>query len=157
MRYLTILCIFFIITTKLSAQLNDNTWLLGRPLSVVSLNSQAPTYQLTFNNQVLQIDTVLQNSISCFDAFGSMSNDSGNLLFYTNGCSVYNSLYQPIVNADSLCVCDSCIYANYGVLLTVVCSYETPLFISHPDSSHLYYLFHQTVRSPGYEYLTKNI
>ena len=31
------------------------------------------------------------------------------------------------------------------------------LFIPHPDSAHLHYLFHQTLRDPAYEFLAKNL
>jgi hypothetical protein len=69
----------------------------------------------------------------------AICDEQGNLLFYTNGCSINGPDHEEILNGDSL---------NPGLIHNNFCdSYgytaeQGSNFIPHPTDSDLYYLFH---------------
>jgi hypothetical protein len=68
----------------------------------------------------------------------AICDELGNLLFYTNGCSINGPEHQEILNGDSL---------NPGFAHDNFCQYgyraeQGSTFIPHPTNSNLYYLFH---------------
>jgi hypothetical protein len=73
---------------------------------------------------------------------GSISNQQGGLLFYTNGCFVANAADSVMENGDSLI---------YGPFANDYCQYGSPfvqgaLILPLPSSDSLYYLFHEDVK-----------
>lgn len=74
----------------------------------------------------------------------SMSDIDGNLLFYSNGCSIWNSKHQVIQNGDHL---------NSGPLTNEFCSqgggylagHQSMISIPKPANSNQYYIFHVSV------------
>jgi len=75
---------------------------------------------------------------------GSICDNEGNLLFFTNGCSIYNSQYELMENGDSL---------NYDIIIELglancVGGYignQDVLIIKSPGSEKLYYVIHKTL------------
>lgn len=68
----------------------------------------------------------------------AICDEQGNLLFYTNGCSINGPDHQEILNGDSL---------NPGLVHDVFCysgyrAEQGSTFIPHPTDPNLYYLFH---------------
>ncbi|MBC7778271.1 MAG: gliding motility-associated C-terminal domain-containing protein, partial [Phycisphaerae bacterium] len=57
----------------------------------------------------------------------TMSDENGNLMFYTDGNTVYNRFHQPMPNGD-----------------LQIGSDNTALIIPHPTNTSLYYVFHLT-------------
>jgi hypothetical protein len=68
----------------------------------------------------------------------AICDENGNLLFYTNGCSINGADHQQISNGDSL---------NPGIIHDGFCGYgyraaQGSTFLPHPGNPDLYYLFH---------------
>ena len=76
----------------------------------------------------------------------SMSDISGNLLFYSNGFSVANANHQIMQNGDSLSCCTDYFdaYHYWGANIT-----QGVLALPQPDSFFLYYLFHESFAYGG--------
>ena len=127
--------IFFSFVYSLScfAQQHDNTWLTGLGYGTTK------STLVDFNNTI-SIDTVFRN-MTMSGAAVSMSDSSGNLIFYSNGIKVNNAQYQLMQNGDSL---------NPGQVAnnnrTVGYPYtESMISIPHPNQANKYYIFHQGV------------
>jgi len=70
----------------------------------------------------------------------SISDEEGNLLFYTNGCTVYDANYQVMENGDSL---------NLNQWYDLFCDdhasgLQNTLILPDPGYEHGYYILHQT-------------
>ena len=59
------------------------------------------TFEFDFNNQPFN-PTTRQDSIHIDQMNASICNKEGELLFYTNGCSIINRLHQVMPNGDSI-------------------------------------------------------
>lgn len=70
---------------------------------------------------------ILTGSMNAFYGCASIADNNGNLLFYTNGSTVYNQNHQVMPNGTGL----------YGIVNTGY----TSLIIKKPSSSNLYYIF----------------
>jgi gliding motility-associated-like protein len=115
-----------------SAQYN-NVWYFGRQAA------------LSFNppNTGGAIPHSLGNSVMIADeGCSSVCDTAGNILFYTNGVTVYNKNHQVMLNGDGLA----------GNLSAV----QSGLIVPHPGISHLYYVFTtgslETNFTNGYNY-----
>ncbi len=85
---LLFLCVLFSLTQKSSAQKEANIWYFGN-YAGVDFNSGAPV--------------VLTNSaMSSFEGCTSIANHNGQILFYTDGISVWNKNHQIMFNGTGL-------------------------------------------------------
>src|SRR5579883_2059390 len=83
---------FFLLTFKIcSAQQYDKVWALGSPVST-----------MTFNPDSVTIDSIPGSNTLSFLTVGSICDQYGNFLFYTNGLAVYNKYGLIMPNGDSL-------------------------------------------------------
>lgn len=78
---------------------------------------------------------------------GSICDEKGRLVFYTNGCKIFNTKNSLVKNGEGL---------NPGTISTKRCSNgniigQGSLFLPHPTDTSLYYLFHLRP-----EYIQKN-
>ena len=108
--------IFLSLTQKTNAQLQNTNWYFG---SQIGLN---------FNDGTLA-PTVLMGT-SLMDTSGgsaSVSDDLGNLLFYTNGISVWNNLHQVMPNGTGL-------LAGANISQSVI-------IVPDPSNTNRYYIF----------------
>lgn len=111
-----ILVIFLLFFQDLASQRN-NIWYFGRK---AGLNFNAVPNQ--------PIPSVLNNSAMMADeGCSSVTDTDGNLLFYSNGITVYNRNHQVMQNGDGLA----------GNISTV----QSSLIVPWPGSDSLYYIF----------------
>ena len=78
-----------------------------------------------------------QNTINTSEGCSSISDSSGNLLFYTDGRTVWNANHQVMSNGD---------YNNGSGLLGDPSSTSSGVIVPHPGNPDLYYIF--TVDEP---------
>ena len=114
---------------------HDNIWLFGKPpnnpeemfggsqLDFSSFPLEAGYFEIPFD----------------FGEIAMISDSSGQLLFYTNGCKIANREHQIMVNGDSLNPGDS--YNSFCELFGYPTS-QAEIVLPLPGSNHLYYLFH---------------
>ena len=97
---------------------------------------------MIFDFNALPVDIIpleLEKGISMSNTVASISDKIGNLLFYTNGISVYNANNEVMENGDSINPIDfSLSYYNHG--LTII---QGAIIIPHPKNDSLYYIFHE--------------
>jgi hypothetical protein len=145
-----LICILLCLPLLLFAQNKyDNHWLFGdNPViwgdtlnsSFVRFSEEPPL--------IIPVVSTLNVPATC----ASMSDAAGNLIFYSNGCTIINAKGDTMPNSDSL---------GRGIFLRVYCSNGMPfsqgaLALPHPDSAHLYYLlvldFHSNPSSSRHVY-----
>ena len=92
---------------------------------------------INFNNLPPITTYVFRDMDFTYNA-ATICDEQGNLLFYTNGCSINGADHQEILNGDSLnpgnihdWFCDDGYRAEQG-----------SNFVPHPSNPNLYYLFH---------------
>ena len=127
MKYILIF-IFFMFHIYSKGQRNDNIWLIhhsGSTTSQIDFKAYPPVITLT-------------QKIPFTGTNASFSDDSGNLLFYTNGLQINNKLDLLMENGDSI---------NSGFIAELFTGIGYPVingafFIPTPDDSTMYYLFH---------------
>jgi hypothetical protein len=133
------LSIFVVIAPLLlPAQKHDNTWLYGKKsenslvkITKIDFSSGAPTF----------IPTEFEGTFIAFS--GSMSDDDGELLFYTNNCHIYDASGKIMLNGDTLNSPPTSYWMDF-------CTGFNPSFrqahaafaLPQPESGHKYYLFH---------------
>ncbi|MGB3008397.1 MAG: PKD domain-containing protein [Chitinophagaceae bacterium] len=113
--------LFFLIvfSCSLSYSQQSNIWYFG---SQSGLDFNPPT------NPVTSIPFALNNSaMIANEGSSSYCDDNGNLLFYTNGATVYNQKHVQMVNGD-----------NIGGHIS---SFQSSLIIPHPGNKDLFYIF----------------
>jgi gliding motility-associated-like protein len=98
---------------KTFAQGEGNVWYFGNNAGL-DFNSGAPV--------VLTNGAMMTN-----EGCASISNSSGDLLFYTNGVTVWNNTHQPMPNGTGLLGSSS--------------STQSAIIVPKPGSSHIYYVF----------------
>jgi hypothetical protein len=81
-----------------------------------------------------------------FEEIAMISDSSGQLLFYTNGCAIANKEHKIMVNGDSL---------NPGKWYNSRCHYlgyptnQAEIILPMPGNPSLYYLFHLKINDFG--------
>lgn len=129
----TMLLASSLLSLPAAAQIRDANWFIGN-----NLGSAGAVFR--FNSGGIQIDTI--RNIPMNGTRASISDSSGNLLFYTNGLKIYNGQYQLMENGDSLnpgAAADLVISQGSGYLIP-----EGSIIIPHPAQENKYYLFHQS-------------
>jgi len=119
-----------------NSQGRNNLWMLGYnsgPLSKANIefSSGAP------------IVTSVNRAINLSLTFANITDNNGNLLFYTNGAVVANALDSVMPNGDSLSPATYTFSGAWQSLGFPVC--QASLIIPDPGDSNKYYLFHSSV------------
>ena len=133
MKKIYLLLSFILFTTICFAQKHDYVWTLG-------YDGSYPIWggiNLNFNKNPVDTDYV-KRDINFRWNCTSICNKEGKLLFYTNGCKIFNQKHTLTLNGEGLnpgLVSDK--YCKYGNLAT-----QGSLFLPHPSDTSLYYLFH---------------
>lgn len=125
--------------TLLAAQYKyDYNWVFG-----FDFNDTLEGFILRFNESPLQIEQV-QLEMTIQKSNASMSDASGNLLFYTNGCDIADATHAIMENGDNI---------NAGEVHEIQCVFGTGytsgtqscLALPLPGNPNLYYLFHKHI------------
>ena len=122
------------------SQKHDYNWVIGY---------HGQNFHPIQNNMILNFGTSpfgvipleLQTGISIENTAASISDKEGNLLFYTNGISVYGADHEIIENGDSISPIDFSL-SFYDNGLTIV---QGVLILPYPANDSLYYIFHEPV------------
>lgn len=136
--YFTILFIFPII---LFAQKEDYQWIMG--YEAYNQVENFGTTILDFNADTLEVSQGYSD-MNFSQANASMCDESGKLLFYTNGIYVANHLHEPLINGRGLNPNDFTYdFADIGLPLA-----QGAMIIKKPLSDNQYYLFHGAIDFP---------
>ncbi len=138
----SLITIFFIAYLQFCAgQGNDNYW----PLGYASYSPQplAGGMQLTFPSNTAVLDTHSRPMWFVFTN-AAMSNDTGQLLFYTNGVFIADAQDDTMMNGSGLNPSwYTTQFSNTGLR-----SPQADIIIKSPGSDSIYYLFHSTADFP---------
>ena len=126
----------------LSAQGISNLWMMG-----YSSGTMYPYFGGTNINFYSGFpDTShINRSMNFDDCNANISDQNGNLLFYTNGVYISNANNDTMLNGDNLnpsAYTTQNAFAGYGLRVR-----QGNLIIPLPGSSNIYYLFHETIYS----------
>ena len=132
-KYLYILAIISITLPCLSQQDLSNSWLMGNTNVPFSL-----PMQIDFSSGILN-NSLVNRSIRLFATASTISDNQGNLLFYTNGVVIGNQLNDTMQNSQGF---------NPGYLTNSQSNglnmIQNCLIIPFPDDSNKYYVFHES-------------
>lgn len=127
MRLYWIILLSIALSNPIEAQFLDRSWIVGT----------GTTSKLTFNNN--SIDTSLfiklNSQIPVFLSYSNISDTTGNIIFFTNGLKVGNSLVQVMQNGDS--ILDTKLDSAFQ---NGISDDQTNLIL--PRTSNSYYLFY---------------
>ncbi len=136
-KYLLVIFLLVSSFTHLSAQQHDNVWLMGRSGIVPDSNSVFALSILNFSQLTPEISFLAEEMD--FDVTNSsISDSSGNLLFYTNGAYIADASHQPMENGTGLNPGD---YVEDNGPDGLVIRQGT-LILPRPQIVDQYYLFH---------------
>ncbi len=130
-----LLFLYFIVHLPICAfaQKHDYVWTWGYDDSYPIFGGT----NLNFNKSPVDTDYVRRDINFRWDC-ASICNEDGKLLFYTNGCKIFNQKDKLTKNGAGL---------NLGIVSTEKCSAgnligQGSLFLPHPTDTNIYYLFH---------------
>ena len=147
MRYFNLLLYFFISISTLLAQKHDAIWLFGDDKEFWP---QRGGMDLLFDSPDTPIIVKHYRDMDFWSAQASICDTSGKLLFYSNGCDIFNGRDQLIENGDQI---------NAGIVHTSFCTnpnfyifaypsnWQTMLVLPQPEHSGIYYMFHMRVNN----------
>ena len=100
-------------------------------------------FQINFNSSQVKIDKIPYTGLNTkiYVSNSTMSDAEGNLVFYTNGCAIYNANHQVMENGDGINPGD--VHDDYCDIIGYPGGKQSSLALPWPDSSDLYILFHQ--------------
>ena len=127
---------------SLLAQKHDYIWEFGRGEYADSVIRTGGT-EINFNYNPVRFSRIAR-VVDFVITSAVISNEEGQLKYYTNGCRIYNHLDEVVMGGDSI---------NFPSLSwTLHCSKgwgyvgsQTHIFIRHPGNDNQYLLFHQDV------------
>ena len=125
--YISLVFVFFTFFTD-AQHLNDANWVLG-------INPTLGTLVNFTKDTFIVKNFPKKNGLDGMST--SFSNDKGELLYYTNGCSIQNSKDNTILGGDNLLVgsvLNNYCYSGPGVT-------QMSVFLPFPNSDTLYYLY----------------
>ena len=125
LRKIFTICFFLVVCLTTLSQQNNN-WYFGR-LAALSFNPK-PGKTIPY---ALDSSAMISN-----EASASVSDENGNLLFYTNGNTVYNRKHQEMLNGDNL----------DGNLSACQCA-----IVRIPGNDSIYYIFTTDAVENGFQ------
>lgn len=139
MKHTCLSIIILLIAIGAKAQLkHDYVWVGGNDLT----DSNFTNIIMDFNSDMLDIyrDTLL---VDFFVTNASICDAGGNLLFFSNGCAIYDAFGQVMENGDDI---------NPGIVHDNQCpnggSYTSPkgmIILPKPGNAGEYYVFHDAI------------
>ena len=150
--FITVLLLFLSVTTNFSQNTESSYWFIGRePRTSTDRSSIAV---LDFSGQELQIEKREDiKGISFLGNSSSIASEEGDLLFYSDGCFIYNHQHELMSNGNRI---------NDGEFWGQFCSlansypsgHASTIILPAPYKSDEYYLLHQRVEPVSYTHLT---
>ncbi|MCO6492507.1 MAG: T9SS type A sorting domain-containing protein [Phaeodactylibacter sp.] len=144
MKYITIRCVFFFLTLPLFClgQKHDYVWMFGYNSNATLEYPGIEGVRLDFNESPPTVDYApVGGNINVSNA--TISDENGNLLFYTNGCAIYKADHEIMENGSGLnpgnVSIEWCGKDGYGYIAGV----QSCLVLPHPGESNKYVLFHK--------------
>ena len=148
------LLLFLFLPFTLLGQKHDNVWLFGYNSNGAFEGAEGvirnfSDEQASFDYFPMLYDLSKSSS--------SISDIDGSLLFYSNGCVVFNAENEIMENGDSL---------NQGEVANLKCperytsGSQSSLILSMPDNDSIYYLFHKRIiyeYNPNLEVITDKL
>jgi hypothetical protein len=136
--------VFFFSGESQNEMKHDNTWLLGNVPNIPA--SLSGGIQLDFNHSPVAV-SFFEISID-FTATSMISDSSGQLLAYTNGCVIINQEHEEMEGGGEI---------NPGYIHDQYCEIGYPawqgvLFLPSPQNNEDYYLFHTLLQEGGIEH-----
>lgn len=133
------ICLHFLITgTALSQGKHDFTWILGIDPNIPELYSGGT--RIDFKSG--RLESSYFNIIGKMDSYSMISDDVGNLQFYTNGCQILSHNHEQMENGDEISEGELhdyfCKQTGYGSYL----EYMGLLTLPFPGRDSQYVLFH---------------
>ena len=134
-----LLCLFVCSNALLVAQdKRDYQWIFGKTSPTPDIDGTL----LNFNTSPVSVTTMLKHTdIDVTNT--SMCSKSGELLFYSTGCQIFNAQHQLLANGDSIAS---------GYVLNDFCNDDSPLpqgalILPLPGSDSIYYHFNLDLES----------
>ena len=131
----------------ISAQKFDNIWTIGHDYDVSDSVNKGTIINFSSNPpQTLEVT----QSINFHTSAGSMSDSSGNLLFFTNGCDIAGADGEILPGGDGL---------NPGYAHALRCDnwnlgyaggHPNIIILPKPENVNIYYIFHKRQLSVGW-------
>ena len=132
----TIFCSLPLLLTAQSKA--DYTWMFGSDAEPLEL-SEGTVFQFADDGYTIEYQPI-PFEIGSNNA--SISDENGRLLFYTNGCAVFDSTFQIMENGDSINPGDRhdvhCPFGNYPGI-------QNSIIIPDPGNASGYYYFHKPI------------
>lgn len=145
MKTIITLLLTSLIITRLSAQKEDRNWIIGHDYNIS--DPQNGRIQIDFNQSPPSIDYLVSNvNMNMYICNASISDTTGNLLFYSNGCDIANENGNILFGGNDI---------NPGLYQTALCDdvglgyyagYPSMAILPLPENDSLYYLFHLSVK-----------
>ena len=131
MKYLLFFCIAGLLSCNAFSQADAN-WVFGNKAGLKFLDGET----IPFKSSIYSVE-------SC----ASMSDKNGNLLFYTDGVTIWDSTHEVMDNGNE-------IYTNYLDSFSITSCTQGSLIIPVPDTDSLFYIFSLSpfVSDPGLVY-----
>jgi PKD repeat protein len=144
MKKMYVLILFQLSIVTLNAQLHDNIWLTGVNTTNAGNHFDSFIEFDTFPPKVLLDDDRYMSITQCGT---TISDENGNLLFYTNCFEIANAADEMMENGDSLNMPNFWTYLyNYGSLF-----HQGVVALPDPGNSQQYYLVHISPDAIGFE------
>jgi outer membrane protein OmpA-like peptidoglycan-associated protein len=112
-KLIKILLFFCLIFGKLYCQYETNIWYFGN-YAGIKFSDHTPT-------------AIFDGAIKTIEGAATISDGNGNLLFYTDGCTVYNKNHLPMKNGRNL-------MGHFS-------STQSGIIVPKPNSNYIYYVF----------------
>ena len=139
MKYITVL-FSLVITTSFAQSKEDYVWLFGQGVSTSGVQKG---YKFDFNSQPYELEDQ-DLAIGFGSVNASICDSEGNLLFFTNGCFIYNKEYQLMQNGSKIND-DPWIDIWWGDCTRGYPGSQDALIVKQSLSDSIYYLFHKAV------------
>ena len=136
MKYLTVLLAFPLFCF---GQRHDYIWMFGYNSNATSWYPGVEGVLMDFNEYPPSINYIPIELI--FNVCGtSISDEEGNLLFYTNGCAIADLNHELIANTD--CLNAGPIHDDYCDIIGYPAGPQSALILNTPNHSNKYYLLY---------------
>ncbi len=140
-----IFCLFMLVSQVLIAQKEDYVWVIGHDYNFD--DSMYGRIVIDFKTAPLELNYYIGNvNLNMFVSNASISDTTGKLLFYSNGCDIANENGNIMLNGENI---------NPGEYHTSLCDdigrgyfagYPSMVILPKPDTDSLYYLFHMSTK-----------